>query len=119
MFCALTYVPAYGALAYFGAIESRLSIAPWSELLTQALVRGIGSVVISGITFVRMVETFGPFRSTMITAVVPGLSPLGAVLFLGEALCWNLLLGLALVTIGIVFGVKPVTTAATLQTATR
>jgi len=71
-------------------------------------VQGIGSVVISGITFVRMVETFGPIRSTMITALVPGLSALAAVLFLGEPLYWNLLLGLALVTIGIVFGVKPV-----------
>lgn len=119
VFCAFTYVPVYGALAYFGAIESHLSIAPWSELLTQALVQGIGSVVISGITFVRMIETFGAVRSTMITAVVPSLSALGAVLFLGEPLYWNLLLGLALVTIGIVFGVKPVTTAATLQTATR
>ena len=85
----------------------------------QALIQGIGSVVISGITFVRMVETFGPIRSTMITAVVPGLSALGAVLFLGEPLYWNLLLGLALVTIGIVFGVKPVMPAPVLQSVTR
>ena len=81
--------------------------------------QGIGSVVISGITFVRMVETFGPIRSTMITAVVPGLSALGAVFFLGEPLYWNLLLGLTLVTFGIVFGVKPVTPAPALQTAAR
>jgi drug/metabolite transporter (DMT)-like permease len=47
----------------------------------------------------------------MITALVPGLSALGAVLFLGEPLYWNLLLGLALVTVGIVFGVKPVVPA--------
>ena len=68
--------------------------------------------MISGITFVRMVETFGPVRSTMITAVVPSLSALGAVFFLGEPLYWNLLLGLALVTVGIVFGVRSVTPVA-------
>jgi drug/metabolite transporter (DMT)-like permease len=45
-------------------------------------------------------------RSTMITALVPGLSALGAVLFLGEPLHWNLLAGLALVTMGILFGVR-------------
>jgi len=63
-------------------------------------------VVISGITFTKMVQSFGPVRSTMITAVVPGLSALGAVIFLGEPLYWNLLAGLALVTLGIVFGVR-------------
>jgi drug/metabolite transporter (DMT)-like permease len=98
---------------------SHLREAPWSEIVFQALVQGIGSVVISGITFVRMVETFGPIRSTMITAVVPSLSALGAVLFLGEPLYWNLLLGLALVTVGIVFGVKPVLPAASMQATAR
>jgi drug/metabolite transporter (DMT)-like permease len=71
--------------------------------------QGILSVVISGISFVKMVETFGPVRSTMITAVVPPMSALGAVLFLGEPLHWNLVLGLVLATVGIVFGVKSVT----------
>jgi drug/metabolite transporter (DMT)-like permease len=42
----------------------------------------------------------------MITALVPGLSALGAVWFLGEPLYWNLLVGLALVTGGILFGVR-------------
>jgi drug/metabolite transporter (DMT)-like permease len=37
--------------------------------------------------------------------LVPGLSALGAVWFLGEPLHWNLLAGLALVTSGILFGV--------------
>jgi len=63
-------------------------------------------VVISGITFVQMVRVFGPVRSTMITALVPGLSALGAVLLLGEPLGLNLLAGLALVTAGILFGVR-------------
>jgi drug/metabolite transporter (DMT)-like permease len=42
----------------------------------------------------------------MITALVPGLSALGAVVFLGEPLSWNLWAGLALVTCGILFGVR-------------
>jgi drug/metabolite transporter (DMT)-like permease len=109
----------YALLAWTGFLVSHLRDAPWSEIVFQALVQGIGSVVISGITFVRMVETFGPIRSTMITAVVPGLSALGAVLILGEPLYWNLLLGLALVTVGIVFGVKPVTSVAVAQPSMR
>jgi drug/metabolite transporter (DMT)-like permease len=42
----------------------------------------------------------------MITALVPGLSALGAVVFLGEPLSVYLLGGLALVTVGILFGVR-------------
>jgi len=44
----------------------------------------------------------------MITALVPGLSAISAAIFLGEPLVWNLLAGLALVTCGIVFGVRGV-----------
>jgi hypothetical protein len=47
----------------------------------------------------------------MITAVVPGLSALCAALFLGEPLPWNVLAGLALVSGGIVFGVRKVAQA--------
>ena len=68
--------------------------------------QGWGSVVISGITFTKMIQHFGPVRSTMITALVPGLSALGAVFFLGEPLSWNLWAGLAMVTTGILFGVR-------------
>jgi drug/metabolite transporter (DMT)-like permease len=112
IFAVFTYVPIYGALALAQWLPSRLAQAPWSEILFQALVQGIGSVIISGITFVRMVETFGPVRSTMITALVPGLSALGAVFFLGEPLYWNLIVGLIAVSLGIVFGVRSVTPAA-------
>jgi drug/metabolite transporter (DMT)-like permease len=106
VFAFVSYVPVYSLLAYSGAIATRLASAPWSEIVFQMVFQGVGSVVISGITFTKMVQSFGPVRSTMITAVVPGLSALGAVIFLGEPLYWNLLAGLALVTLGIVFGVR-------------
>jgi drug/metabolite transporter (DMT)-like permease len=80
--------------------------ASWAEILYQSVFQGVGSVVISGITFTQMIRTFGPVKSTMITALVPGLSALGAVVFLGEPLSWNLWAGLALVTGGILFGVR-------------
>jgi drug/metabolite transporter (DMT)-like permease len=89
---------------------------PWTEVLFQAVFQGMGSVVISGITFTQMVRHYGPVRSTMITALVPGLSALGAVWFLGEPMHWNLLAGLALVTSGILFGVRQVKKPATAPT---
>ncbi len=115
VFALLAFVPLYAALALAHVLPSRLTDAPWSEIVFQLLVQGVGSVVISGITFVRMVETFGPVRSTMITALVPGLSALGAVYFLGEPLYWNLIVGLLAVSIGIVFGVRSVMPAASVK----
>ena len=106
VFALLAYLPTFALLVATGVLPTRLAQAPWGEIAFQALFQGVGSVVISGITFVQMVRAFGPVKSTMITALVPGLSALGAVIFLGEPLGWNLLAGLALVTAGILFGVR-------------
>ena len=102
----VTFVPMYGALTFIHLTSGHVFTAPLKEVLFQAVFQGWGSVVISGITFTKMIQHFGPVRSTMITALVPGLSALGAVVFLGEPLHWNLAAGLALVTMGILFGVR-------------
>lgn len=106
VFAFLTYVPAYTLLVGGGWVVSRLGTAPAGEIVFQMAFQGLGSVVVSGITFTRMIQHFGPVRSTMITALVPGLSALGAVLLLGEPMHWTLLAGLVLVTGGILFGVR-------------
>ena len=117
VFAFVTYVPVYALLAAAGTVASRLDTAPVAEILFQMLFQGVGSVVISGITFTRMIQYFGPVRSTMITALVPGLSALAAVVFLGEPLHWNLIAGLMLVTAGILFGVQRVRAAAAARPA--
>jgi len=108
-FAFVTFVPVYSALLLAAVVPGRVFTAPWQELVFQAGFQGWGSVVISGITFTKMIQYFGPVRSTMITALVPGLSALGAVLLLDEPLYWNLLAGLLLVTLGILFGVRAAT----------
>jgi len=105
-FALVSFVPAYALLVNLNVLPSHMAQAAWSEIVFQAVFQGVGSVVISGITFTQMIRTFGPIKSTMITALVPGLSALGAVVFLGEPLSWNLWAGLALVTCGILFGVR-------------
>ncbi len=105
-FAFVVFVPSYSALVFTGLVKGHVFTAPWRDVLFQATFQGWGSVVISGITFTQMIRHFGPVRSTMITALVPGLSALGAVWLLGEPLRWNLGLGLMLVTAGIVFGVR-------------
>ncbi len=106
MLALLTYVPVYTVLGWVQWIPANVFTAPWQDVAFQMVFQGMGSVVISGMTFTKMIQHFGPVRSTMITALVPGLSAISAVIFLGEPLGWNVLAGLALVTAGIVFGVR-------------
>ena len=106
VFSCLSFVPLYGVAAWMGWVPSHLAQAPWGEIAFQAIYQGVGSVVISGITFNLMIRHYGPVRSTMITALVPGLSALGAVVFLDEPLTANLIAGLASVTSGIMLGVR-------------
>ena len=107
-FAFVMYVPAYTLGCFMGWLPGQVLHAPWREILFQMGFQGVGSVVISGIGFTKMIQYYGPVRSTMITAVVPGLSALCAALFLSEPLPWNVLAGLALVSGGIVFGVRKV-----------
>ena len=105
-FAFVIYVPVYLLLIASGLVTSHFFTAPLNDVLFQALFQGVGSVVISGITFTKMIQYFGPVRTTMFTAIVPGSSALGAAYFLGEPLSWNLWAGLGLVTCGILFGVR-------------
>jgi drug/metabolite transporter (DMT)-like permease len=105
VFAFLVYVPSYLALVWVGLLPGHVFSAPLRDVVWQMLMQGLGSVVVSGISFNMMIRSFGPVRSTMLTAVVPGLSALAAALYLNEPLPWNVLSGLALVTVGIVFGV--------------
>ena len=105
-FAFVTFVPTYTVLALLHLVPGKVFTAPLHDVVFQMFFQGVGSVVISGITFTKMIQHFGPVRSTMITALVPGLSAVAAAAFLSEPLPWNLAVGLTLVTVGIVFGVR-------------
>jgi drug/metabolite transporter (DMT)-like permease len=107
IFAAFTYVPLFAVLVVLGIVPTHLWQAPWSEIGVQLLFQGVFVVIVAGITFVTMIQMFGPVRSTMITALVPGLSAVGAMLFLHEPVGFNAVVGLVLVTGGILLGVRP------------
>lgn len=106
VFAFFLYVPVYAVLLWWELVPGQFLSAPLGQVLFQMAFQGVGSVVIAGITFTKMIQHFGPVRSTMMTSVVPALASISAVMVLGEPLHWNLAVGLALVTLGIVFGVR-------------
>ena len=116
-FAFFSFVPLYMVLCASGVLSTHLLSVPWTEILWHALFQGGGSVVLSGASYMLMIHAYGPVRSTMITSLVPGLSALGAVLLLREPLSWQVMLGLSLVTLGIVFGVQAVRPSSSRVTA--
>jgi drug/metabolite transporter (DMT)-like permease len=97
---ALLYLPLYALF-----LPKRIDSAPLWEVLGQGFYQGTFSVVLSTIVYTRVLMTFGATRTAMITAVVPGTVALLAVPVLGEPLSVSALLGLVLVTAGMVTGV--------------
>ena len=106
VFACLVYVPLYLLLLLTGVVPGHFFSAPLRDVLFQMGMQGVGSVIVSGITYNIMIRRFGPVRSTMLTALVPGLSAVAAAVLLQEPLPWNVVCGLLLVTSGIVFGVR-------------
>jgi drug/metabolite transporter (DMT)-like permease len=104
--CLLSYVPLYGLLALAGAVPSQLGTAPWREMLFQAVFQGGLSMWLAGLAFTQVVQTFGPVRATMATALVPPLAALAAVPLLDEALGPAALGGLLCVTLGLLLGLR-------------
>jgi drug/metabolite transporter (DMT)-like permease len=116
VFAVLCYVPLYALLASLKALPfglvSHLADAPQSEIALQMLMQGVGSGIVGNIGFTLMLKSFGPVRTTMMTALVPSLASLSAVFVLGEPLYWNLIAGLVLALAGVVIGVMSASKAA-------
>lgn len=104
--CLLSYVPLFALGAALGVVPTRLPVAPWSEILFQAVYQGGLAMFVAGVAFTQAVKTFGPVRTTMVTALVPVLATLLAVPLLGEPLTVTAVIGLVCVTAGLLIGVR-------------
>lgn len=104
--CLASYVPLYAAAAAAGLIPSQLASAPLSEIAFQAVYQGAFAMLIAGMAFTQVVKTFGPVRTTMITAVVPMLAAVLAIPLLGEPMTAVGVLGLFCVTLGLMIGLR-------------
>ena len=94
------------APVYLLFLPKQMMAAPWLDIVWNGVFQGIFALVVSMSLYTRVVQAFGPSRTTMITAVCPGLAALIAVPMLGEPLSALVLMGLAAVTAGMVVGVS-------------
>lgn len=104
--CLVSAVPAYALGVALGVVPTGLPAAPWREIVFQAVYQGGFAMLIAGFAFTQVVATFGPVRTTMMTALVPSLAALAAVPLLGEPLGGAALAGLVCVTAGLLVGLR-------------
>lgn len=104
--CLVSYVPLYGLGVLAGWVPSRLATAPWGEIAFQAVYQGGLAMLVAGLAYTQVVQTFGPLRTTMLTALVPPLAAVSAVPLLGEPLGMAALGGLVCVGLGLLVGLR-------------
>ena len=102
----ISYVP-----IHFILLPSKLSTAPFTDVLGQSIYQGFFSAIISLLLYTRAVAALGATMTTTITAAVPATAAVSALIFLGEPLSvlgWG---AVGLVTVGMlaaVLGANPV-----------
>ncbi len=95
------FAPFYLALA-----PSNLAQVGLSDIALHGLFQGWIAFMLSMWLFMRVMQSFGPVKTTMLTAWAPVLASLAAVPLLGEHLTPFVLLGLLGVSLGTLLGVS-------------
>ena len=91
------YLPVYIAFS-----EPQIFIAPLSETLFQGLFQGLFAAVLALLLYTRAVALLGAGRGAVFAALVPGFAVLMAYPALGEVPSWRELLGVAVVSAGMI-----------------
>ncbi len=98
---AMMFLPVYVMLP-----GTRLLETDWTDLLIQGIFQGVLIGALSVFIYTRAVALLGAAEVAMFTAAVPLLTTIGGVLLLGESPSLATLAGLALVTSGMMIGMR-------------
>ena len=90
-------------VAVFGA--PKLMTAPWPEVAFQALGQGVLAGLLGLVTYMAAIARLGAARASLLAALVPLLTALGAAALLNEPLSASKLVAIALVMCGVALAV--------------
>ena len=101
-FSAAAYLPVY--LLY---LPRAISSAPQAEILLQCGYQGIVAALLAGSMYSYANQKIGPSQASMMLALVPGVSSVGAWFLLGEPLSPRIIAGIMVVTLGAILCALP------------
>jgi drug/metabolite transporter (DMT)-like permease len=93
------------APVYWAFLPKNLPMVPWGEILFHGAFQGLFAFMLSMWVFMRVMQAFGPVRTTMLTASAPVFAALAAIPLLGESLTLYVVAGLVAVSVGTIIGV--------------
>lgn len=85
---------------YFLLLPKHITIAPWNDIVIQAFYQGIMAMIVAMVFYMRAMKELGPSELGLFMALVPVISGIAAVPFLGEKLSIGIALGLILTSFG-------------------
>jgi drug/metabolite transporter (DMT)-like permease len=108
---AIVIVPLMATLlftpVYLLFLPKNLSATAWTDIIFHGAFQGWFAFMLATWIFMRVMNVFGPVKTTMLTAWAPALAAIVAVPLLNEPLTMWVIAGLAAVSFGTVIGVLP------------
>lgn len=102
---ALGAAPAY-LWFWWLFLPSKMAQVGWGAIAWQLVYQGLFAMLAAGLLFTRAMNVLGGPTTSTITAVVPAMTALGAWPLLGEPLSAAAMAGVAVVTAGMLLGVR-------------
>lgn len=101
-FSMLVYMPVY--LLWLPKAIAHSSVG---EISLQAVYQGVVAALLAGVMYSYANQKIGSCQASMMLALVPGVSAVGAFFILDEALTLQVVLGIVIVSIGAILGSLP------------
>ncbi|WP_454434772.1 DMT family transporter [Thauera mechernichensis] len=101
-FSALAYLPVY--LLW---LRANIAAASWGEIALQGVYQGIVASMLAAGFYSYAVQKVGASEASMMLALVPAFTAIGAFFILGEALGLSTIIGIAVVSVGALLGALP------------
>lgn len=101
-FSMLAYLPVYALW-----LPKAIAAAPLGDLLLQGIYQGIVAALLAGSMYSYANQKIGACQASMMLALVPGVSAIGAYFILDEALTLTVISGIVVVSIAAILGAQP------------
>lgn len=101
-FAMLIYWP-----VYLLVLPKNLPIAGWGDITLQCVYQGIIAAMLAASLYSYANQKIGACQASMMLALVPAFSAIGAYFILDEQLTWTVILGILVVSTGAVIGAIP------------
>lgn len=101
-FAMLFYWPVY--LLF---LPKNLPMAGWKDITLQCVYQGIIAAMLAASLYSYANQKIGACQASMMLALVPAVSAIGAYFILDEQLTWTVILGIVIVSTGAIVGAMP------------